>query len=117
VQTILFIFNSAPFDSERVFNGIRLARQVLQDPDVTARIFALSDSVFAPIKNQNPPHLNFSISEMLSELVEAGVKVKLCGVCMDARGVADEMLVAGASRATIAELADWTVSSDKVLVF
>jgi hypothetical protein len=33
------------------------------------------------------------------------------------RGVSDQVIVQGAQRSTMAELADWVLSSDKVLVF
>ena len=37
--------------------------------------------------------------------------------CMDARGLRAEELMEGALRGTLAQLADWTVEADKVLVF
>lgn len=53
---------------------------------------------------------------MLNKVLHKG-DVALCSTCMDARGVKDEELVPGARRSTIAQLADWTFESDKVLVF
>ena len=44
-------------------------------------------------------------------------EVGLCGTCMDARGLRDDELIEGARRGTLAQLADWTVEADKVLVF
>ena len=41
----------------------------------------------------------------------------LCGTCMDARGLADSEMMAGARRSTMDELAAATVEADKVLVF
>jgi uncharacterized protein involved in oxidation of intracellular sulfur len=41
----------------------------------------------------------------------------LCGTCMDARGIAEDELLAGARRSTMAELAELTFAADKVLVF
>jgi len=43
--------------------------------------------------------------------------VGLCGTCMDARGMAEAEMVDGAKRSTLAQLAEWTVVADKVLVF
>lgn len=45
------------------------------------------------------------------------VQVLLCGACMDARGLGDTEIVAGARRSNMAELADATLAADKVLVF
>jgi uncharacterized protein involved in oxidation of intracellular sulfur len=36
---------------------------------------------------------------------------------MDARGIAEEMLMEGSRRSTMEELADRTLAADKVLVF
>ena len=44
-------------------------------------------------------------------------KVGLCGSCMDARGIEDTELSAGAERSSMDELAQWTQWADKVLVF
>jgi uncharacterized protein involved in oxidation of intracellular sulfur len=41
----------------------------------------------------------------------------LCGTCMDARGLRADEIIEGALRGTLAQLADWTIEADKVLVF
>ncbi len=46
-----------------------------------------------------------------------GGEVVLCGTCMDARGYTDEDVVPNARRSTLKELAEWTATADKVLVF
>jgi uncharacterized protein involved in oxidation of intracellular sulfur len=53
---------------------------------------------------------------MLGKVLRKG-DVSLCGTCMDARGLKDEELIEGSHRSTLAQLADWTVSADKVLVY
>lgn len=45
-----------------------------------------------------------------------GGEVGLCGTCMDARGLTDDQVLAGALRSTLKELAEWT-AADKMLVF
>jgi uncharacterized protein involved in oxidation of intracellular sulfur len=44
-------------------------------------------------------------------------EVGLCGTCMDARGMAETECTEGAKRGTMAQLAEWTMQADKVLVF
>jgi sulfur relay (sulfurtransferase) complex TusBCD TusD component (DsrE family) len=39
------------------------------------------------------------------------------GKCMDARGFLDAELTDGVHRSSMAELASWTLETDKVLVF
>jgi uncharacterized protein involved in oxidation of intracellular sulfur len=53
---------------------------------------------------------------MLGKIVRSG-EVLLCGTCMDARGLRADEIIEGALRGTLAQLTDWTVEADKVLVF
>jgi uncharacterized protein involved in oxidation of intracellular sulfur len=50
-------------------------------------------------------------------VLSANGKVLLCGTCMDARGLDDAALLAGARRSTMDELAVATVEAEKVLIF
>lgn len=54
---------------------------------------------------------------MLERVLAGNGKVFLCGTCMDARGLNDAGLIAGARRSTMDELAAITIEADKVLVF
>jgi tRNA 2-thiouridine synthesizing protein D len=54
---------------------------------------------------------------MLDDLVKGGVEVKACGVCAQARGLAQEELIDGIKLATIHDLVEWTTASDKVITF
>lgn len=117
MHTALFILNTAPYDGERVYNALRLALQLPKQNEVDIRIFLQSEAVYAALKGQNPPHLKYRTDEMLTKLVEAGANIRLCGVCMDARSINEQWIIDGVKRGTMAELADWVISSDKVLVF
>jgi uncharacterized protein involved in oxidation of intracellular sulfur len=44
-------------------------------------------------------------------------RIACCGICLDARGLTKEQLIAAAARSTLDELADWTVEADRVLAF
>ena len=54
---------------------------------------------------------------MLKLSLNKGAKVKICGSCADAIGLKDTQLVEGSEISTMAELTNWVVDSDKVLVF
>ncbi|WP_204311967.1 DsrE family protein [Escherichia coli] len=54
---------------------------------------------------------------MLKGVVVGNGQILLCGTCMDARGLADTEMMAGARRSNMAELATVTLAADKVLVF
>jgi uncharacterized protein involved in oxidation of intracellular sulfur len=53
---------------------------------------------------------------MLAAAIKRGAKVGLCGTCMDARAIQEEQVVDGAAHSNLAELTDWTLWADKVLV-
>ena len=54
---------------------------------------------------------------MLKGVVAGKGQILLCGTCMDARGLTDAEMMAGARRSSMAELAAATLGADKVLVF
>jgi uncharacterized protein involved in oxidation of intracellular sulfur len=59
----------------------------------------------------------YNFERMVKRVLAGNGKVLLCGTCMDARGLEEAALVAGARHSTMDELAAATVAADKVLVF
>jgi len=115
---MLFIINDAPYGSEKAFNALRLANQVKKDsPEKEVRIFLMSDAVFCAMPNQKTPDGYYNIERFIKGLVSKGCPVKLCGTCLDARGLLDANLFDGAERSNLAELSSWVISSSKVLTF
>lgn len=45
-----------------------------------------------------------------------GGEARLCGSCMDARGLVDSGKLPSARRSTLKELAEWRAAADTVLV-
>ena len=66
---------------------------------------------------QKTPDGYYNVERMLKRVLSGNGKLLLCGTCMDARGLDDAALMAGARRSTMDELAAATVDADKVLVF
>ncbi|MDE2369532.1 MAG: DsrE family protein [Burkholderiales bacterium] len=112
----LFILNEAPYGSERAYNALRLASALAGKEGQTVRLFLMADAVACAKSGQKVPEGYYNIQWMLGKLIRKG-DVALCGTCMDARGLRDDELVEGARRGTLAQLADWTVEADKVLLF
>lgn len=54
---------------------------------------------------------------MLRAAARRGVEFGVCGICMDARGIAEAELTEGACRSTLEDLTDWTLWANKVLTF
>jgi uncharacterized protein involved in oxidation of intracellular sulfur len=116
MTSTLFILNDAPYGSERAYNGLRLAGALAARKDQSVRLFLMADAVGCAKSGQKVPEGYYNVQIMLGKVLREG-EVGLCGTCMDARGLRDEELIEGARRGTLAQLADWTVEADKVLVF
>jgi uncharacterized protein involved in oxidation of intracellular sulfur len=112
----LFILNEAPYGSERAYNGLRLAGALAARDDQKVRVFLMADAVGCAKAGQRVPEGYYNVQVMLGKVLRTG-EVGLCGTCMDARGMAEAEMVDGAKRSTLAQLAEWTVEADKVLVF
>jgi len=115
---ILFILNDPPYGTERVYNALRLVHALLKkDPQTEVTIFLLADAVVAAKAGQTTPDGYYNVERMLKRVLSGNGKVLVCGTCMDARGLDDAALMAGARRSTMDELAMATAEADKVLVF
>ena len=116
MNSILFIVNDAPYGSERAYNALRLAGTLSARGDQQVRVFLLADAVTCARAGQKVPEGYYNVALMLGKVLRSG-EVALCGTCMDARGMTETDMIEGARRSTLAQLADWTVEADKVLVF
>ena len=117
-MSILFIINDAPYGSEKAYNALRLANQVKKDsPETEVRIFLMADAVTCAIPNQKTPDGYYNIERFLKGLAIKNCPIKLCGTCIDARGLTEVKFVDGAVRSNLTELSDWVIISDKVLTF
>ena len=115
----LFILNDPPYGTERSYNALRLARSLLAKAQGGAevRLFLIGDAAACAKGGQKVPQGYYNIGDMLGGVMRKGGEVAVCGTCIDARGIADADLVAGAKRGTMEQLADWTLWADKILTF
>lgn len=115
---ILLILNDPPYGTERVYNGLRLAMNLQsKHEDTEISMFLMGDAASTAKLGQQTPNGYYNVERMLASVLRKGGLVRVCGTCMDARGLADSDLVSGAARSTMDELARMTVDADKVLVF
>ena len=114
----LIIINDPAYGTERLYNALRLAhaiRKANEKAEVTA--FLMADAVTAAKRGQKPPEGYYNVEIMLGRVIRGGGAVLLCGTCMDARGMLESEIIAGARRSTMDELAATTVAANRVLVF
>jgi len=117
MQKIVIIANGAAYGSESLFNSLRLAIALRDQPQAPAlKLFLMSDAVTAGLRGQKPAE-GYNVQQMLEILTAQNVPVKLCKTCADGRGVSALPLIEGVEIGTLVELAQWTLEADKVLTF
>lgn len=114
---ILILLNDPPYGTERSYNGLRTALALAKaDPEARVNVFLMADAVLCAKTGQQTPNDYYNIERMLRAVLRRG-EVLACGSCMDARGLSDGELLAGARRSSMDELARHTLAAGKVLVF
>ena len=115
---ILIIVNDGPYGTEKAYNALRLTNQLNKEHnEVEVRLFLMADAATCAIANQTTPNGYYNIERMIKLAIAKGTKVKICGSCVDARGLKHAPLIEGAEISSMAELTNWVVDSDKVLTF
>jgi uncharacterized protein involved in oxidation of intracellular sulfur len=114
----LIVIHDAPYGNEKAYNALRHAMTVQKEhPEVKIRIFLMADSVSCAVKNQITPNGYYNVERMLKFILLNHGEVKLCGTCLDARGLKDITLLEGTERSTMSEFTNWVLDSDKVISF
>jgi uncharacterized protein involved in oxidation of intracellular sulfur len=112
----LFVFHDPPYGTERTYNGLRWARQMLTNGNENeVRAFLFGDAVVSVQADQKTPTGFYNIGKMVQDLFENGALVGSCGTCLDARGIKDDHLVKGCHRSSMKELAHWTEWADRAI--
>lgn len=116
-MTVLIIVNEAPGQGERAYNALRVATALTADGETEARLFFMGDGAWCAVAGQPEPQNGQNIEWMLQRFVAGGRPAAVCRTCMDARGIREEQLIAGAHRSNLEELSRWTREADRTLVF
>ena len=97
----LFILNDPPYGTERTYNGLRLAGNLLAKVEGAAvSVFLMGDAVLTAKARQQTPNGYYNLERMLKSLLTRGGQVFLCGTCMDARGITEQEVAPGARRSS-----------------
>jgi uncharacterized protein involved in oxidation of intracellular sulfur len=112
----LFIFNDSPHGSQRAYNGLRLAAS-LSRVSGALRVFLLGDGVICALNRLDPAHADYNPQELLRQIAGNGGEIAVCGTCLEARGIKDDMLISEARRGTLDGLTQWTEEAEKVITF
>jgi uncharacterized protein involved in oxidation of intracellular sulfur len=115
---MLMVMNDPPYGTERTYNGLRLAHNLLRSTEgAEVTVFLMGDAAAAARTGQQTPNGYYNLERMLKGILTRGGTVLLCGTCMDARGLRDADVVEGSRRSTLDELTQLTAAAEKVLVF
>ncbi|UCD44564.1 MAG: DsrE family protein [Candidatus Bathyarchaeota archaeon] len=110
----LFLCDS-PFQHESVDHAVELARAALRKGHEVS-VYLMMDGVYGPISSQKgEPFKMPSVSERFAELIEEGLKISSCRVCMELRGVLAESLPEGVDVGGIFDLSEMIAESDVVV--
>lgn len=112
---MLILLCESPFQNEAVDHALEISKTALRKGhDVD--IYLMMDGVYNPVKNQSgePFHMD-SISNRFKRLIELGANVSGCRVCMELRGVTEEMLPEGVDIGGIFDLGEMLNEADIVL--
>jgi uncharacterized protein involved in oxidation of intracellular sulfur len=116
-MTYLIVLNDHPYESERNYNGLRLATALASNENNVVRVFLIGEAVRSAVGGQTVPDGKHDIEWMLRRFAAGGRPVGVCRTCMEARGIETGALIDGTYRSTLDELTRWTEEADKVLVF
>lgn len=118
-MTHLIIMNHQPYDGTDIaWNALRLIG-VLHKKGESVRVFLMNDAVdLARDSTQKPEFYEYDLVQMLKNLYADGVELKVCGTCMARCGIhKNQPYFSDEIKGTMDILANWVITSDKVLTF
>ena len=77
----------------------------------------IGDAVSCAVSGQKTPDGYYNLERMICALVTKKAEIKLCGGCLDARGIDESSLISGTKRSSMSELARWNLEAEKVITF
>jgi tRNA 2-thiouridine synthesizing protein D len=122
MATIAVAVGDAPYGSQRIYTALRFSLVALHEGH-RVNLFLLEDAVFAAKKGQKPPEMPVggagmpNCEELLGAAIQEGLVVKACRVCSAERGLRGEEMIEGVESASMVDLVDWVVQSDKIIFF
>lgn len=105
----------APYGSEKAYTALRFALTALIDGHKVT-VILIQNGVYIGKKDQKPAESPNHL-EYLQNAIEEGLKVIVCGVCCNARGMKQEDLADGINIVGMHEIVSACAESNQVLTF
>jgi uncharacterized protein involved in oxidation of intracellular sulfur len=68
----LFVINDSPYGSERPYNALRLALNLVKREMAQVRVFLMGDGVNCAVRGQKTPEGYYNVERMLKSLAKRG---------------------------------------------
>ena len=115
-MSVAVLINASPYGSELPYNALRLAH-ALELAEERVELLLMGDGVNTARRGQDPRAAHASLEALLTEIVDKGAGVTLCGTCCQTRGLQPADLVEGVTVGTIHDFARVVMRCEKVLSF
>ena len=117
MTTVTIVIQNAPYQEEnKAWHALRFAGAALTD-DMIVRVHLLDEGVKVGLRGHQVPADKVNLEELLSELIECGLKVRACGMAVDGCGLTEDDLIEGIEKGSMKALASWVKTSDHVMTF
>ena len=115
MSKIAVMIFEAPYGSEKAYTALRFALTALVDGHEVTTIL-IENGVLNGKKGQKPADYPNHL-EYLDNAIEEGLKVIACGVCCNARGIAQDDLTKGITIVGMHEIVQACADSNQVVTF
>jgi len=112
-KVFTIVIGDGAYTKERPYTMLRFAYTALLE-EHKVNIFLVEDGIFVGKKNQNPSTYD-NIANWMKDVISEGANVKACGMCMKARGMAEDELMDGIKKTTMNGLVEMCEEADNVL--
>ncbi len=117
METLTIVLQEAPYlEGNKAWHALRLAGAAMAE-DMTVRLFLLEKGVEVARRGHVPPEGITNLESLLNELIECGLEVEGCGMCLKNCCLPEESLIPGVRRGSMRSLANWIKTSGNVLTF
>ena len=110
-----FIISTPPYDKRSAFTGARIALASLLE-DCESTVILMEDGVYGALEGQESGQF-FKTVEILTDFMEMGGELLVCGNCLKHRGIESESLIKGAEPIDLHILLQTMVEADQSLFF
>jgi uncharacterized protein involved in oxidation of intracellular sulfur len=71
-RSYLIVINDGPYGSERPYNALRLALNLIKRSGISVRLFLIGDGVQCAVAGQKTPEGYYNVERMVKSLAQRG---------------------------------------------